>query len=139
MPLSFSALREGMELPPLVRGPVTREEIRAYSEASGDPNPMHTDEEMARAAGYPGVFAQGMLVMAYLAQFLVKVGGVGCVRRMRARFAALTWPGDTLTCRGVVRRLAVEGGEQLVECDVHVEDAAGERKVVGNALLVLRQ
>ena len=52
----------GTELLPLVKGPITREDLKRYAAASGDPNPMHTDEEFARNAGYPGVFAHGMQV-----------------------------------------------------------------------------
>ena len=49
----------GMELPPLVKGPITRDDLKAYAAASGDPNPMHLDDELARSAGHPGVFAHG--------------------------------------------------------------------------------
>src|SRR5215813_5850251 len=85
----------GAELPPLVKGPVDRDMLKAYAAASGDPNPMHTDDEFARNAGYPGVFAHGMLSMGWLGEFLVRAGGVGSIRRFRARFAKLTWPGET--------------------------------------------
>jgi len=47
-----------------------------YGEAASDKNPMHLDDEFARKAGYPRVFAQGMLSMGFLAQFLVERFGV---------------------------------------------------------------
>src|SRR5712664_2432245 len=99
----------GHELPPLVKGPITREDLKAYAAASGDPNPMHTDDEFARNAGYPGVFAHGMLSMGYLGEFLVRAGGVGSIRRFRTRFAKLTWPGEVITCRGVVTGVSDDG------------------------------
>ena len=34
----------GLELPPLVKGPITRDDLKAYAAASGDPNPMHLDD-----------------------------------------------------------------------------------------------
>ena len=127
----------GTELLPLVKGPITREDLKRYAAASGDPNPMHTDDEFARNAGYPGVFAHGMLSMGYLGEFLVQAGGVGSIRRFRARFAKLTWPGDVVTCRGRVTAVRDEGAARLVDCDIWTENQEGERKLVGAALLAL--
>ena len=127
----------GTELLPLVKGPITREDLKRYAAASGDPNPMHTDEEFARNAGYPGVFAHGMLSMGYLGEFLVQAGGVGSIRRFRARFAKLTWPGDVVTCRGRVTAVRDEGAARLVDCEIWTENQEGERKLVGDALLAL--
>jgi acyl dehydratase len=137
--LDAASVTVGRELPPLVKGPLTREDLKAYAAASGDPNPMHTDDEFARNAGYPGVFAHGMLSMGYLAEFLVRAGGVGSVRRFRTRFAKLTWPGEVITCRGRVSAVADEAGERRVECDIWTENQAGERKLVGSAILGLRR
>jgi len=125
----------GAELPPLVKGPVDRDMLKTYAAASGDPNPMHTDDEFARNAGYPGVFAHGMLSMGWLGEFLVRAGGVGSIRRFRARFAKLTWPGETITCRGRVTGVRDDGGARLVDCDIWTENEKGERKLVGSAVL----
>jgi acyl dehydratase len=127
----------GQELPPLVKGPLTREHLKEYAAASGDPNPIHVDEEFARNAGYPGVFAHGMLSMGYLGQFLVQAGGPGSIRKFRTRFAKLTWPGEVITCRGRVTALAEDGPVRVVECDIWTENQAGERKLVGSAVLAL--
>ena len=96
--LDAKTVAAGQDLPPLEKGPITRDHLRAYAAASGDPNPMHTDDEFARNAGYPGVFAHGMLSMGWLGQLLVQAGGVGSIRRFRTRFAKLTWPGELITC-----------------------------------------
>jgi acyl dehydratase len=135
--LRADAVRVGQELPPLVKGPITKDDLKAYAAASGDPNPIHTDEEFARNAGYPGVFAHGMLSMGYLGQFLVQAGGPGSIRKFRTRFAKLTWPGDRLTCRGTVTAVRDEGGTRLVDCDIWTENQDGERKLVGSATLAL--
>jgi acyl dehydratase len=137
--LDAASVAVGNDLPRLVKGPLTREDLKAYAAASGDPNPMHTDEEFARNAGYPGVFAHGMLSMGYLAEFLVQAGGVGSVRRFRTRFVKLTWPGEVITCRGRVSGIADEGAERRVECEIWTENQAGERKLVGSAVLGLRR
>ena len=44
--------------------PITRADLVAYAEASGDHNPIHQDEEVARAVGLPGVIAHGMYTLA---------------------------------------------------------------------------
>jgi acyl dehydratase len=48
--------------------PVTRADLVAYAEASGDHNPIHQDEEVARSVGLPGVIAHGMYTMALAAR-----------------------------------------------------------------------
>jgi len=47
---------------------VTRADLRAYAEASGDHNPIHQDDEVARSVGLPGVIAHGMYTMALAAR-----------------------------------------------------------------------
>jgi len=137
MGLDVRTVTVGTDLPPLVKGPITRDDLKRYAAASGDPNPMHLDEEFARNAGYPGVFAHGMLSMGYLGEFLVQAGGVGSIRRFKARFAKLTWPGDVVTCQGRVAAVRDEGAARLVECDIWTENQDGDRKLVGTALLAL--
>jgi acyl dehydratase len=48
--------------------PITRADLVAYAEASGDHNPIHQDEEVARSVGLPGVIAHGMYTMALAAR-----------------------------------------------------------------------
>ncbi len=43
---------------------VTRADLVAYAAASGDHNPIHSDEQVALAVGLPGVIAHGMYTMA---------------------------------------------------------------------------
>lgn len=136
-PLRAATVAVGQELPPLVKGPVTKDHLKAYAAASGDPNPMHTDEELARNAGYKGVFAHGMLSMGWLGQFLVQAGGPASVRRFRTRFVKLTWPGETITCRGRVTAVRDERGGRAAECEIWTENEEGERKLVGTAVLAL--
>lgn len=139
MPLDPQSVQVGTELPPLVKGPITREMLKEYGPAAGDPNPIHIDDEFAKNAGYPGVFAHGMLSMGFLGEFAVQAAGVGNVRKLRARFAKLTWPGDVVTCKGTVTAVRDAAGTRLVDCDIWTETQNGERKVVGSATLALPQ
>lgn len=138
MAMDAATVRVGDALPELVKGPITKDDLKRYGAASGDPNPIHLDDDFARQAGYPGVFAHGMLSMGYLGEFLVRAGGSpASVRRFRARFAKLTWPGDRVICRGAVTAVRDENGQRLVECEVWTETQDGERKVTGSATLAL--
>lgn len=103
---------------------VTREQIRAYAEASGDHNPIHLDDDAARAAGLPGVIAHGMLGMAQLANFVVAYAGDHRrLRLLRCRFSGMVQPGDTITFSGQVV------GEQdgLVQLELNAENQKGEK------------
>ena len=135
--LSFDVLKEGAEIAPLVKGEITKLMLVEYGEAALDGNPMHTDDEFAQDAGYPGVFAQGMLSMGFLGQFLVERFGIDSLKRFKVRFSRITWPGETITCRGVVLRKYTQAGERLVELDIHTENQEGEKKLVGSATVRL--
>jgi acyl dehydratase len=103
---------------------VTREQIRAYAEASGDHNPIHLDDDAARAAGLPGVIAHGMLGMAQLANFVVGwAGDHRRLRKLRCRFSAMMLPGDVITFTGRV------SGEHdgLIQLELEAENQKGER------------
>ena len=138
MALDPRTVKVGDPLPELVKGPITKDDLKRYGPAAGDPNPIHLDDEFAKNAGYPGVFAHGMLSMGYLGEFLVRAAGAPeRLRKFRARFAKLTWPGDTVTCRGTVTAVHDERETRLVDCDVWTETQTGERKVTGTAVLAL--
>jgi acyl dehydratase len=138
MALDPVAVQVGDALPALRKEPITREHLRRYAEASGDNNPIHLDDDFAKSAGYPSVFAHGMLSMGYLGEFLAQAGGTPeAVRKFRARFTKLTWPGDELTCRGTVTGVRDEDGVRLVDCEIWTETQSGERKVTGTATLGL--
>jgi acyl dehydratase len=78
----------------------TREQIAAYAEASGDHNPIHLDDSVARSVGLPGIIAHGMLQMGLAARVAVEAGGgTDRLRRLSCRFAGMVRPGDTVTFR----------------------------------------
>lgn len=82
---------------------LTRTRIVQYAGASGDFNPVHTDERFAvEAAGYPSVFAHGMLVMGMAGRVLTDWFGPESPLRYAARFRAQVFPGATLTARARV-------------------------------------
>lgn len=127
----------GDEIPPLVKGPLAQIQLTRYAGASGDFNPIHQDEEFARAAGMGGVFAHGMLSMGFVAQALTDWAGVGTVRRFGVRFAGLVRLKDTVTCRGRVVAKTSKDDRHLVDLDVWAENQKGDKVVTGRATLAL--
>ncbi|WP_052887503.1 MaoC/PaaZ C-terminal domain-containing protein [Thermogemmatispora carboxidivorans] len=131
----------GTELPPLVKPPVTREQLRRYAEASGDYNPIHLDDEAARRVGLDGVIAHGMLSMAFLGQFIeqqIASYPEAFLARLKVRFASMVRPGDVLTCRGrVTARSREADGRELITIECWAENQRGERVTGGEALISL--
>jgi acyl dehydratase len=103
----------GDELPPLEKAAVERMQLVKYAGASGDFNRIHVEEGFAREAGYPSVFAHGMLIMGFLGQCVSDWCGPAAVRSLGCRFKAITWPGDVITCRGRVTARHADGGLEL--------------------------
>ncbi len=120
---------------PAVSHELTRGDLIAYAGASGDMNPMHTDEVAAKKAGLPSVFGHGMLSMGILGRALTDWAGVGNLKQYRARFTKQTWPGETLTTRIVVTdKTQTEEGKR-VSVDVTLTNQDGEVKLAGSAVV----
>ncbi|MDI3317184.1 MAG: MaoC/PaaZ C-terminal domain-containing protein [Bacillota bacterium] len=132
MSVDWSGLRPGDELPPMFYGPVSREQLAAYAEASGDRNPIHLDDRVARAFGLEGVIIHGMLGMGILGAALGRWAGAGgWVRSFEVRFARMIRPGEPLTARA--RLLRREGGR--AELEVWIDPGDGSRATRGRAVL----
>ena len=136
----FDDVKVGDELPPLVKGPLHQIQLTRYAGASGDFNPIHQDHEFAKAAGMNDVFAHGMLSMGFVAQSVTDWFGVGTVRKVGVRFAALVRLGDVVTCRGkvVAKRPSKDGdGPSLVDLELWAENQKGEKVITGKATAAL--
>ncbi|WP_378737413.1 MaoC/PaaZ C-terminal domain-containing protein [Nocardia brasiliensis] len=73
-----------------------------YAPASGDPVPLHLDDQVAKDAGLPGIIAHGLCTMAFASwAVLTEVAGsdVNRLRRFAVRFAKMVFPGDDLETR----------------------------------------
>jgi acyl dehydratase len=127
----------GAELPPLVKGPIQQIQLTRYAGASGDFNPIHQDDEFAKAAGMGGVFAHGMLTMGFVGQALTDWAGAGSVRKFGVRFTGLVRLKDTVTCTGRVIAKSSKDDVHLVDVEVSAENQRGEKIVTGKATLAL--
>jgi acyl dehydratase len=112
-------------------GPITRTDIATYSAASGDANRIHFDDEFARAAGFPSVFAMGMLQAGLLGTFATDWLGAEQIRGFAVRLVDQVWPGDVLVCYGEVTAVGAVGAAGAVGGVGGVNGAGGGRRGEG--------
>ncbi|MGH9032781.1 MAG: MaoC/PaaZ C-terminal domain-containing protein [Acidimicrobiia bacterium] len=136
---TFTTLAVGDEAPPLVVEDISRTHFVRYAGASGDFNPMHHDDTIAKSVGNPSVFGHGMLTAGLVARVVKDWFGPEAMRRLQVRFSKQVWPGETLTCRATVRALRDEGAEGLADLELLVENQDGEPKLTGSATAVVRK
>ena len=112
--------------------PVTRADLVAYAAASGDPNPIHQDPDVARSVGLPDVIAHGMYTLALAARYVdEQLGGPGRIAELGAKFTkpvVVPEAGTEVTVEGTWR------DERTIALKV---TCAGET-VLGNPVAVLR-
>jgi acyl dehydratase len=112
--------------------PVARADLVAYAAASGDPNPIHQDPEVARSVGLPDVIAHGMFTLALVARYVdEQVGRPGRIAELGAKFTkpvVVPESGTEVEIEGTWR------DERTIALRV---TCAGE-SVLGNPVAVLR-
>jgi acyl dehydratase len=114
--LSARDLQVGQTFSAVVAVDLKRTQIVQYAGASGDYNPLHTDEVFAtKVAGYPSVFAHGMLTMGMTSRMVTDLVGDGRLATFGGRFTAQVFPGDDLTTTATVDAIREEAGTPLVE------------------------
>ena len=134
MALSRSEINVGDTHEEVVVDNLTRTQIIQYAGTSGDYNPLHTDEIFTtKVAGYPTVFAHGMLSMGMTGKMLTNLVGDGRLTNYGVRFVAQVWPGDTLTAKATVETIREEDGVSLVDLSVSTVNQDGAEVVKGSA------
>ena len=111
------------ELAAEITYPLAEDITHRYAEASGDHNAFHLDDEVARAAGLPGIIVHGLCLMAFAGRAVLasrEIDDPAAVRRLAVRFSRPMTPGEALTTRvlqtenGVVRFDATNGADEVV-------------------------
>lgn len=129
----FDDVKIGDAIPALTKGPIAKLQHVMYAGASGDFNPLHTDDDFAKAVGMKGgVIAHGMLIMGFVGQAITTWVPRKSLRKFGVRFAGMTKPGNTITVSGKVIDKKQEAGENLVICEVVAQDETGDVKVTGS-------
>ena len=134
MALKASALSVGDTHSEVVVDDLTRTQLVMYAGTSGDYNPLHTDDVYTReVAGYPGVFAHGMLSMGLTGRMLTNYVGDGRLKKFGVRFTNQVWPGDTLTSTAKVVEIRDEDGDKVVELALETVNQDGMTVITGSA------
>jgi acyl dehydratase len=134
MALKASRLKVGDTHKERVVENLSRTQIVQYAGVSGDYNPLHTDEiYTTKVAGYPTVFAHGMLTMGLTGKMLTNYVGDGRLTKFGVRFTNQVWPGDTLDSIATVAALREEGGQRLVDLTISTVNQDGREVMNGTA------
>ena len=134
MALKASELKVGDTYTERLVEDLKRTQIVQYAGASGDYNPLHTDEIFTtKVAGYPSVFAHGMLSMGMTGRMLTNYVGDGRLTKFGVRFTSQVWPGDTLDATATVEAIRKEGGKSFVDFTVSTVNQNGVEVIKGNA------
>jgi acyl dehydratase len=134
MALKASQIKVGDTHSERVAENLSRTQIVMYCGASGDYNPLHADEVyVTQKAGYPTVFAHGMLTMGLTGQAVTALVGTENLLRFGVRFTAQVWPGDTLTVRATVAAITDEDDGRVAEFSLSTVNAEGKEVMSGYA------
>ena len=129
--ITFNEVNVGDDVPKFVVENITRTDICKYAGASGDFNPIHHDQTFAEKAGYPSVFAHGMLSAGLVSKCVTDYVGRPNLRIFRVSFRSQVWPGDTITVGGKVTKKFSEKGENRVEGEIVATNQKGEPVIQG--------
>ena len=109
----MSELKAGEQIPQVSVTPDKYLTSR-YAGASGDFNPIHIDEDFARAVGLPGRILHGLWTMAQVARAQTQAGGgPGHLKRLTVQFRGMGLPEHEVVVSGTVRE--VSDGRALID------------------------
>jgi acyl dehydratase len=134
MALKASALKIGDTRKERVVENLSRTQIVQYAGASGDYNPLHTDEVYTtKVAGYPSTFAHGMLTMGLTGKVVTDYVGDGTLTKFGVRFTNQVWPGDTLDATATVTAIREDSGQHYVDLALSTVNQDGKEVMAGTA------
>ncbi len=132
--LSASDLSVGQTFTAVLVEDLKRTQIVQYAGSSGDYNPLHTDEVFTtKVAGYPSVFAHGMLTMGMTGAMITDLVGDGVLKRFGGRFTSQVWPGDDLSATAEVTAIDT-GDDPTVTLSFSTTNANGVAVFTGEAV-----
>jgi 3-hydroxybutyryl-CoA dehydratase len=116
---------------------IFQENVVYYAKASRDFNPIHLDAEFAKNTPLGGTVAHGMLVLAYVSEYMTNIFGLDWFTggSINARFKAPARPGDILSIKGTITNLKSEKNTTLVSCAIQCNNQVDEPVIVGEAIV----
>ncbi|MCH7741243.1 MAG: MaoC family dehydratase N-terminal domain-containing protein [Proteobacteria bacterium] len=134
MALKASEIKVGDSYSEEVCNNLSRTQIVQYAGASGDYNPLHSDEIFTtKIAGYPSVFAHGMLSMGMTGKMLTNYVGDGRLSKFGVRFTSQVFPGATLTATATITAIREEDGVRFADIELSTTDEEGTQVIKGSA------
>lgn len=146
--LYFEDVQEGMEIPALPKIATTRMLVQ-WAGATGDFSPPHYEDDFAKAYGIGAPFVHGALKGAWLQQLMMDwIGEEGMLKKFSCQYRGMDWPrkmksfteprdGETWHCKGKVTKKYTAGDENLLDCQIWVENGKGEITTPGTATVAL--
>lgn len=127
----------GDSIPILEIPPIKRATLALYAGASGDHNPLHIDSDAAKAAGFPDVFAHGMLSMGLLGRVLTNWRPQSRLRKFSVRFQSMVQVHDRVICQGQVKAVEQRDGAAVAVLDLTAVNQSGAVVLKGEAVVAL--
>ena len=146
--ICYEDVEERTEITPLAKVATTRMLVQ-WAGASGDFNPLHYEDDFAKAMGVGAPIVHGALKRAWLGQLMTDwIGGEGQLKKLSCQYRGMDYPrkmkareephdGETWWCKGSVTKKYEQDEEHNVECEIWVEKGKGERTTPGSALVAL--
>ena len=135
--VSWEEITEGTEMPPLVKNPTTQQLVK-YAGASGDYYQIHYDKDFAQGNGLDGVILHGALKNAFLGQFMTDwMGPMGTLKKLSCQYRGMDSPDRPISAKGTVTRKYQEQGQNMVDCDIWLENSEGQKTTPGSATVAL--
>ncbi|MDA1127256.1 MAG: MaoC/PaaZ C-terminal domain-containing protein [Chloroflexi bacterium] len=132
----YEDVQVGQEITPLVKE-IGMARMMAYGAATWDFIRLHYDADYARELGFAAPVMDGQMLGGFLTQLVQDWAGPGAfLRKLAFRNRIMVYPGDSITCRGVVTDCSIEDAGGMVECDLSVENQRGEKVVAPASALV---
>ncbi|MBE9514786.1 MAG: hypothetical protein IMY79_01445 [Chloroflexi bacterium] len=146
--ICYEDVEVGTDVTPLAKIATSRMLVQ-WAGASGDFNPLHYEDDFARATGVGTPIVHGALKRAWLGQLMTDwIGKEGRLKKLSCQYRGMDYPrkmkaidephdGETWWCKGKVTKKYEDDGEHLVECEIWVENGKGDKTTPGSALVVL--
>ena len=134
--MHFADIDVGHEVTPL-RLTLTHEQVKRYAITARMPGGRFMSDEAARSEGLPGQIVPGNMSLALFSRLLNGAFPGTIVRRLSATFRGLVRPAVGLVISGVVTEKHCTDHGDLIECDLVLESADGDRLVTGTATVQL--
>jgi 3-hydroxybutyryl-CoA dehydratase len=127
-------LNEGDTLPTIEKT-FNQDDVNRYADAAGDHNPIHVDPNFAAGSQFGRRIAHGMMIAASISEMMAQAFGQDWHKsgRMKIRFRAPVFPGETVRASGTVRSVRQIEDTTEVAVSVQVTKANDEAAITGDA------